>query len=107
MSAATLHLEADLTLSHFHLTGVCRRKAERFRFELGTLGYLAIPTDGSSQEVWLVDISELGIGICTEWPLEVGTVLVLKLTTHTNGTITLRATVVHATKQPFGDWLIG
>src|SRR4051794_12487309 len=108
MPTDTLYPDTDLAHSRVQFVGVCRRKFKRFRFNLATLGYLAIPKkDGSCQEVWLVDISALGIGLSSDGPLEVGKDLVLKLTTHSNGPILLGAKVVHSTKQPSGDWRIG
>ncbi|HYV35865.1 MAG TPA: PilZ domain-containing protein [Gemmataceae bacterium] len=107
MSVATIQLEADISFLRGKFLGTCRREAERFRFELGTVGYLIHDNDQCRQEVWLVDIAEKGIGFCSEWPLDRGTALDLALVGHAKGPIAIRAKVVHATKRPTGDWLIG
>jgi hypothetical protein len=107
MSTAAVHLEADISFFRGRLLGTCRREAQRFRFELGTVGYLIHEDDESKQEVWLVDISEKGIGFCSEWPLDNGTALDLALVGHDRGPITVMARVMHATRRPTGDWLIG
>jgi PilZ domain len=106
MSTKAIHFEADFTSMRGQFAGVCRRGAKRFRFNLATLGYLTFE-DNSTQEVWLVDLSETGIGFYSNWPIESGTVLVLQLTCLAERTITLTAKVAHSTKNEKGDWLVG
>jgi hypothetical protein len=106
MDSSSVHLEADFTLLRGELAGICRRKAKRYRFSLATVGFLTFD-DGSSQEVWLVDISEKGIGFYSDWPLEPGTKLVLKLSGSAKGPIKLAAKIIHSTKHEKGNWLIG
>lgn len=106
MGAGFVHLEADLTVLRNHFVIACRRGARRYRFNLGAVGFLSFE-DGSSQEVWLVDLSEKGIGFYSDWPMERGTSVVLNLTGNLPGPLVVTAKVVHCTKHEVGDWLIG
>jgi PilZ domain len=106
MSTKAIHFEADFTLQRGQFSGACRRGARRFRFSLETLGYLTFD-DASTQEVWLIDLSESGIGFYSDWPMETGTILVLQLTSLAKHPLTLTAKVAHSTKNDKGDWLIG
>ena len=106
MQSSSIHLEADFTLLRGELAGICRRQVKRYRFTLATVGFLTFD-DGSSQEVWLVDISEKGIGFYSDWPLEPATRLVLKLSGCVRGPLRLEAKIIHSTRHDKGNWLIG
>ncbi len=107
MSAKPMLLEADFTLLADQFMGICRRGAKRYHLNLGTVAWLTVDEDASPQEVWLVNISETGIGFRSEWPLLPGTILVLELAGNAAHRVMLTGKVVHSTKHDKGNWLVG
>jgi hypothetical protein len=101
-----LLLEADISLLRGKFTGDCKRESPRRRFEPGTVGFLTL-ANGSKKEVWLVDLSEKGIGFYLSRELERGTPVVMELTGEEGEFITVTGKVAHATKSNNGDWLVG
>jgi PilZ domain len=55
----------------------------------------------------LVNISETGIGFYSDWPLEQGTILILKHSSQAKHLVVLTAKVIHSTKHEKGNWLVG
>ena len=107
MSDKPILLEADFTLLADQFTGICKRGATRYHLNLGTVGWLTVDEDASPHEVWLVNISETGIGFRSDWPLAPGTILVLEIAGNAAQRLMLTAKVIHSTKQGKGQWLVG
>jgi hypothetical protein len=100
-------VEAEFTLLKRHYVGIKRRVAPRYRCPLATLGRLTFP-DGTTEEAWAHNLSETGIGLNMNHPLEAGIKLVIRLKgTESPVTLTLPAQVVHSTQELDGSWRIG
>ena len=90
MADQAIPVEAEFTLLKKQLVKIKRRGSVRYRCNLATLGRLFFPGSGTSEEAWAQNLSETGIGLCLNHPLEPGTVL-----------------VIHATLQGDGSWRVG
>lgn len=99
-------VEAEFTLLRKQIMGIKRRKAERFRCPIATLGKLS--SGETNLDIWCKNLSITGVGITLSHPLEIGTDVVI----HLKGT-DLRASfrkpsrVAHATQEIDGTWRIG
>jgi hypothetical protein len=108
MSKPTAPVDAELTLLKRHLTSIPRRNSVRYRSNLATLGQLFFPDSGATQEVWVHNLSEGGIGLNLDRPLEQGTNVVIRLKgTSESLMLQLPARVIHATQEVDGSWRIG
>jgi hypothetical protein len=107
MSNDAIHLEADLTLLDDLLQNAERRRAPRFSCGPVCLGHLTFGDDTFRLTVWPANLSETGIGFYVNWPLDPGTNLTIGLSKKSGGPITLRAKVIHSTKQEKSGWLVG
>ena len=66
------------------------------------------PDTGEKTETWIANLSEGGIGLNMNAPLEAGTPLVIYLKgPNQTGTVTLLARVIHSTKETDGSWRVG
>ena len=103
----TLTPQAEFTFSGEKIQAMQRRTAVRYRCALATAGRLALP-GGVTLETWILNLSETGIGLNLDRPLEPGTALVVHLRGPTPGAeVELPARVVHATSEPDNSWRIG
>jgi hypothetical protein len=97
--------EADISPFQDWYDGVSRRRASRFHFDLATLGQLLIRGEITQRYIWLVDVSESGVGFFAEWHIEPGTEVQLtfrgKTPTRANGKI------VYSKREPNDVWRTG
>jgi hypothetical protein len=108
MSEPVAPVDAEFTLLKRHLTAIKRRASVRYRSNLATLGQMFFPDKGETEEVWVHNLSETGIGVNLDRSLEAGANVVLRL----KGTadfimLQLSARVVHSTQEVDGSWRIG
>lgn len=108
MSDNMIAPEAEFTLLKRQLVGLRRRTSVRYRCALATLGQIYFPQTGQRTETWIANLSEGGIGLNLNCPLEGGTSIVIYLKgPNQSGTVTLLARVIHATKETDGSWRVG
>jgi len=108
MSEPIIPVQAEFTLSKSNFDKIKRRAAVRYRCTLPTLGYLFFPQTGESVEAWVHNLSETGIGLNLNRPLDPGTPVNIRLTGITdNLSIKVAARVLHATQEIDGSWRIG
>jgi hypothetical protein len=108
MTEQLLPVEADFTLLKTDLVKVKRRGAVRYRAGPATLGRIFFSETSESQEAWVLNLSQTGIGLTLCRPLEIGTGLTIRLTGANKGvSLTLRARVAHSTHEVDGTWRMG
>ncbi len=106
MNDLPLSGEGELTLLKRSLN-FKRRVAVRYRCPLATAGRLTLGEEEvPGEEVWVLNLSTSGVGLLLSRPLEEGRNVVISLTS-TPEKMELAATVVHATQQANGDWIVG
>jgi hypothetical protein len=100
--------------SYFPESGVAataceeRRRAERYPCSLQPFWRVEGQEQAESPPARVENVSTSGIGLRVGEPLKVGIVLVLKLQTADRRlSRPLPARVMHSTRQPGGDWLVG
>ncbi len=106
MADKTIPVEAEFTLFKKNMKGAKVRGGTRYRCALATLGRMLLPNGGESIEVWISNLSQGGIGLNLDRPLEVGTPLILHLKSAVRA-YRLEARVTHATPQADNSWRIG
>ena len=85
-----------------------RRATRRYRCGPATLVIVSLATSSTNVEAWAHDMSELGIGLKLPYPLEVGAVVMLRLSARRPvGPLNIAARVAHATAQEDGAWRVG
>jgi hypothetical protein len=83
-----------------------RRATVRYRCAPATPGKVYVTDDQEFQRAWVLDLSATGVGLETVRQLEAGAFLIINLKGRTKE-YQLPAHVVHATRQPRGEWLVG
>jgi hypothetical protein len=85
-----------------------RRAFVRYQCGPATPGRLSLVDGEEWQRAWVLDLSLGGVGLLLQRPLENGLTLILHLRSDSRQqTYPLRARVVHASRQPDGDWVVG
>jgi hypothetical protein len=107
MTDSKVAIEAEFTLLRKQIMGIKRRKAERFRCPIASLGKLTIPAGGKNLEVWVKNLSRTGIGFNLACDLESGTEVVILLKGVNNATFRKPSRVVHTTQEVDGTWRVG
>ena len=107
MLDAKLAVEAEFTLLRKQIMGIKRRKAERFRCPIASLGKLNVPQSEENIEVWVKNLSRTGIGINLSKPLEIGTDVIVCLKGPDQKAFRKASRVVHATAEVDGTWRVG
>jgi hypothetical protein len=108
MTESKVAVEAEFTLLRKQIMGIKRRKVERFRCPIASLGKLHFPDNGSKLEVWVKNLSKGGIGISLNQPLEFGTeVIVCLKSVDQKSSFQKTSRVVHSTQEIDGTWRVG
>ena len=108
MPTQTIPPEAEFTLLRKDLRKDRFRTGERYHCALATLGHLLFPDSGEHQQAWVFNLSEKGIGLNLQQPLELDTSLVIKLKSPVHDkAIKMAARVIHATPEADGSWRVG
>jgi hypothetical protein len=108
MSEPLVPVDAEFTLLMRHMSEVKRRASVRYRSNLATLGQLFFPDNGQTWEAWVHNLSECGIGLNLNQPLEPGANIVIRLKGQSDFImLQLPARVVHATQEVDGTWRVG
>jgi hypothetical protein len=108
MLDAKLAVEAEFTLLRKQIMGIKRRKAERFRCPIASLGKLNLPNNPENLDVWVKNLSRTGIGINLGRPLDVGTDVIVCLKGPDQKTYFRKESrVIHATAEVDGTWRVG
>jgi hypothetical protein len=108
MKEHNLPVEAEFTLLKKNLVKIRRRTSVRYRCSLATLGRLFFPSTGESQDAWVQNLSDCGVGLNLNQPLEVDTAVLIRLTGTTKDvTLKLPARVAHSTREVDGSWRVG
>ena len=85
-----------------------RRRFPRYHFGLAALGQIGWPNTKDKQQVWLWDLSRIGISFKSGVPIEVGTVITVHLKGRGRFQVhCLPVQTIHSTKEPDGSWLVG
>lgn len=85
-----------------------RRQLPRYHFGPAALGEVGWPDTGDKQKVWLWNLSKVGIGFKSSFPLEVGSVIDIHVKSQCHSQIhCFPVQTIHSTKEPGGSWLVG
>lgn len=85
-----------------------QRATVRYRCPPASAGRVYLAEDLEFQRAWLQDLSATGIGILLTKPLQDGLFVTIQMKSPTtNKSFSLCAHVVHSTRQPTGDWIVG
>jgi len=108
MTDSKVAVEAEFTLLRKQIMGIKRRKVERFRCPIASLGKLQFPDSGNRIDVWVKNLSKGGIGINLDQSLEFGTEIIVSLKSSDQKTcFQKKSRVVHATQEVDGTWRVG
>ena len=108
MSNIPAPAEAEFPLLERQVVGLRRRSAVRFRCALGTPGWLSLSDSRDRGEVWVANLSEVGIGLITGQALAPGTPVVIRLRgPDPAAAVALAAWVSHAAPEADDLWRIG
>ena len=89
------------------LPPVRRRATIRYRCHLASPARLAPEATGGVKLAWVHNLSERGVGLLLQAPVDVGVLLDIDLLTAVGGHIPVCGRVAHATQRLDGSWLIG
>ena len=107
MSNIPAPAEAEFPLLERQVVGLRRRSAVRFRCALGTLGWLSLADSRDRREVWVANLSKVGIGLITGQELALGTPVVIRLRGPNPGAaVAVSACVSHAAPETNDMWRI-
>jgi hypothetical protein len=106
MSEPPVHSEGELTgLRHRNFQF---RAESRYKPPLAAIAYLRGPDGAEGREtVWLANVSHHGLGLLSKKSIPHQASLHIEIPALVSMNRQLTATVVHATQQLNGDWLIG
>jgi hypothetical protein len=85
-----------------------RRATVRYQCAPATSGSLFVIDKHELQRAWVLNLSVGGVGLMVSRALEPGLFVVIRIKAPTDGRLhELPARVVHSTKNPSGDWIVG
>jgi hypothetical protein len=99
-------MEAEFTLMRRRFKQAGLRSSQRYRCPLATLGRLIFPGEDKSEDVWVQDLSKIGVGLGLNRALEVSTALRVRLKAEAQ-VIEVDAVVAHSTQLIDGTWRVG
>jgi hypothetical protein len=94
------------TLPARELKKVRRRASVRYRCHLANPARLSTG-EGKPVNGWAHNLSEGGVGLILDLPVETGSDVEIDLYTQAGVKVTLRGRVAHATERPDRSWLVG
>jgi PilZ domain len=99
---------AEFTLAERQVVAMQRRTAVRYRCAVGTLGQLSIPGSSKNRDIVVCNLSETGIGLSLEQPLDVGTHVVIRMRgPASDNVISLPSRVVQVSPDGADSWRAG
>jgi hypothetical protein len=99
---------AEFMLAERQVVAMQRRTAVRYRCAVGTLGQLSIPGSRESRDIVVCNLSETGIGLSLDQPLEKGTHVVIRMRgPAASSVVTLPSRVMHVSPESDGTWRAG
>ena len=99
---------AEFTLAERQVVAMQRRTAVRYRCAVGTLGQLSAAGSRESRDIVVSNLSETGIGLSLDQPLEKGAHVVIRMRGPASGrVITLPSRVIHVSPEGEGSWRAG
>lgn len=99
---------AEFTLAERQVVAMQRRTAVRYRCAVGTLGQLSVGGSAENRDVVVFNLSETGIGLSLEQPLEIGSQVVIRMRGPVAGNVvTMPSRVIHVTSDGDGSWRAG
>jgi len=108
MVDSKLAVEAEFTLLRKQIMGIKRRKTERFRCPIASLGKLTLPGSDDHIDIWVKNLSKTGVGMNLSKPIEIGSDVVICLKGPDHKTLFRKTSrVAHVTAEVDGTWRIG
>jgi hypothetical protein len=98
----------EVTLAERQVQAMQRRTAVRYRCAVGTVGRLSLADRSESMDVVIMNLSETGIGLTLDRPLEKGAQVTIMLRGPApDNAVVLPSRVMHATADSDGTWRVG
>jgi hypothetical protein len=99
---------AEFTLAERQVVAMQRRTAVRYRCAVGTLGHLSIAGSAENRDIVVCNLSETGIGLSLDQPLETGAHVVIRMRgPAASHVVTLPSRVIHVSPDGEGSWRAG
>jgi hypothetical protein len=99
---------AEFMLAERQVVAMQRRTAVRYRCAVGTQGQLSVAGHSESRDVFVSNLSEKGIGLTLNQPLETGARVVIRMRGPApSNVVTLPSRVIHVSPDGEGSWRAG